>query len=747
MPTSKVIRPAVFDETGEHVIPADADLNLDPVSSDPDNYIVRGSDGGAFLNGDGVLSNDGENLLKTSPNDGKVTYPRSDAVSLINETVQPSLDKLEKKHDEDTARLQTGIDKAQGAAGKAQTAADKAQASADKAAESARQAAEDAAAAQCTATQALNDAADAKAAADKAQARADAAYDKASDAQCAADNALDKAQEAVDSLPEIADSHSSIVTAGDGIKVAQSRLGDHNVYQVSVKPSGADSGIKTGTDGVEVDLKSGGGLSKGNDGLGVDQQWLIDLIAKYCKDHTMFSQFKIVSALPDIASADVHTIYLIRQSGSSAADVGTKDSFEGWVIVSTENGVQKWEKIGYKTEVNLAGYVHKGSTVTLTGNTTGTGTVDANGNVVVNTTTSRAANADHATNADHAASADKTTGGTVSITGYVTGSGSFDRNGNVTVDVVANIKDTPYTYYVGKTNARDYWGKDENGNLWGSTKNHPFATLTYAINQSNSHIFPGNTINIIVLDAGEYVEGDFRTWRVTCNTIVREVPAEHPRFRGSYEIRLSNSADLYFFSCDFYQWNITSEDQDINGVTFIRVYGDGVLAFRRSCHMIMDSSNFGKNGHSMLQLYGNTNACFDIENAEPALYMELRNGAACPSGIFRFGSTANIGSYVADSIDPANIVINAPAGTKFSGSSVYVERAGYVDSWNSANYVTGTQRHTFRIDWNIADDSALTQVDLDKYSYLGLPANSVKGQKLPGHEVGTIRDGAEYETR
>ena len=50
-----------------------------------------------------------------------------------------------------------------------------------------------------------------------------------------------------------------------------------------------------------------------------------------------------------------------------------------------------------------------------------------------------------------------------------------------------------------------------------------------------------------------------------------------------------------------------------------------------------------------------------------------------------------------------------------------------------------------RIDWNIADDSALTQVDLDKYSYLGLPANSVKGQKLPGHEVGTIRDGADYE--
>ncbi len=165
MPTSKVIRPAVFDETGEHVIPADADLNLDPVSSDPDNYIVRGSDGGAFLNGDGVLSNDGENLLKTAPNDGKVTYPRSDAVSLITETVQPFLDTID------------------GEAASAQIAADKAQASADKAQAAADKADEDAAAAQCTATQALNDAADAQADADRAQSRADAAYDRASDAQ------------------------------------------------------------------------------------------------------------------------------------------------------------------------------------------------------------------------------------------------------------------------------------------------------------------------------------------------------------------------------------------------------------------------------------------------------------------------------------------------------------------------------------------------------------------------------------
>lgn len=670
MPTSKVIRPAVFDETGEHVIPADADLNLDPVSSDPDNYIVRGSDGGAFLNGDGVLSNDGENLLKITPNDGKVTYPRSDAVSLITETVQPFLDTID------------------GEAASAQIAADKAQASAD-------QAKDDAAAAQCTATQALNDAADAQADADKAQARADAAYDRASDAQCAAADALDKAKEAVDKLPEIADEHVTVVTAGDGIKVDHTKNFSHNVYQVSVKRNGEDSGLISSTDGLEVELKGNGGLDKDKDGLYVDQQWIDEMVARYAKDHMLFNQVKVVKQLPEIPDADVHTIYLIRNKDSSAIDAGTKDSFDGWIIVTTENGTQKWEEVGYKTD--LTGYTH--------------------------------------------------TGNTVNITGYVTGTGTVDSNGNVTVDVVPNIPDTPYTYYVGKTNARNYWGKDENGNQWGSTKDHPFATLTYAINQSNSHIFPGNTINIVVLDAGEYVEGDFLSWNVTCDTVVREVPVEHPRFRGTYEVHINNSASLCIYSCDFYQWNITSEDQDINGVTFIRVYGDGVLAFRRSCHMIMDSSNFGKNVHSMIQLFGNSKLKLDIENAEPALYMELRNGAACPTGIFRFGSTANIGPYAADSVDPANIVINAPAGTKFSGSSVHVERAGYVEASQSANYATGTKRHIFRIDWNIADDSALTQVDLDKYSYLGLPANSVKGQKLPGHEVGTIRDGADYETR
>ena len=754
MPTSKVIRPAVFDETGEHVIPADADLNLDPVSSDPDNYIVRGSDGGAFLNGDGVLSNNGENLLKTDSADGKVTYSRSDAVSLINETVKPSIDKLEKKHDEDVdalqrsdARLQTGIDKVQAAADKAQAAADKAQASADKAAESARQADEDAAAAQCTATQALNDAADAKAAADRAQARADAAYDKASDAQCAADNALDKAQEAVDSLPEIADAHSSIVTAGDGIKVAQSKLGDHNVYQVGVKPAGADSGIKTGTDGVEVDLKSGGGLSKDNDGLGVDQQWLIDLIAEYCKDHTMFSQFKIVSALPDIASADVHTIYLIRQSGSSAADVGTKDSFEGWVIVSTENGVQKWEKIGYKTEVNLAGYVHKGSTVTLTGNTSGTGTVDANGNVVVNTTTSRAANADHAasadraTSADHAASADKTTGGTVSITGYVSGTGAFDRNGNVTVDVVANIKDTPYTYYVGKTNARDYWGKDENGNQWGSTKDHPFASLGYAINQSNSHVFPGNLVRVWISESGEY--RDFSSkWAlcmlsVTTETHVLQLDGVQAEIRTAYDINISNAASLNLHGITFRRCHIDSKSEAPDGVTFFRIDGGGRIVFFNGCRMITDSNNDDYNTFPFID--SDVSLWFVSSKGKPGLTLELAGTGTVQYGSFIYlGNNSGFGGNVADTDCPFLKII-APSGTQARSCVFNTGRFCVVE-----RYSTAYPNYRQYVDWDIADESKLVQVVLGGYAYLGLCKNPDKGQALPGHEVGTVPAGAVY---
>lgn len=719
MPTSKVIRPAVFDETGEHVIPADADLNLDPVSSDPDNYIVRGSDGGAFLNGDGVLSNDGENLLKTSPNDGKVTYPRSDAVSLITETVQPFLDTID------------------GEAASAQIAADKAQAAADKAQASADQAKEDAAAAQCTATQALNDAADAQADADRAQARADAAYDKASDAQCAAADALGKVQEAVDRLPEIADSHSSIVTAGDSIKVAQSKLGDHSVYQVGVKANGDDSGLISSSDGLEVELKGNGGLDKDRDGLYVDRQWLDEIVARYHKEHMLFNQFKVVSSLPAIADADIHTIYLIRNKDSSAADVAAKDSFNGWVIVTTENGAQKWEEIGYKTD--LTGYTHAGNTVRLTGDATGTGTVDANGNVVVQTAVSHAASADHAANADHAASADKTTGGTVSITGYVSGSGSFDRNGNVTVEVVANIRDTPYTYYVGKTNARDYWGKDENGNQWGSTKDHPFASLTYAINETNKHTFPGNTISIVVVDSGDYDEHYRAECHVTTTTYIQHNLDSHPRFIGGWDFSIQSGNMLSFEAIDFEIAHSTTLDHIQDGQVFMRVFSGGIIQFSDGCHMSISDNNLGRNTWPFIEIDGSNELRFIAGNGkkEPALYCELANGVTLHAPVFYFNSEG-FGTIGADDNTPV-VKIVSPAGTKISGSVISLGRFA---STKLAN--TPYPGYKVYFDWDIADDSELTQVNLGKFASLTVRKNPDKGVALPGHAAGNVPELANY---
>ena len=623
MPTSKVIRPAVFDETGEHVIPADADLNLDPVSSDPDNYIVRGSDGGAFLNGDGVLSNDGENLLKTSPNDGKVTYPRSDAVSLINETVQPSLDKLEDE------------------VGAASDKADKAQASAD-------QAKEDAAAAQCAATQ-----------------------------------ALDKAQEAVDKLPEIADAHSSIVTAGDGIKVDQSKLGDHNVYQVSVKPAGADSGIKTSTDGLEVELKGNGGLDKDGDGLYVDQQWIDEMVARYAKDHMLFNQVKVVKQLPEIPDADVHTIYLIRNKDSSATDVGTKDSFDGWIIVATENGAQKWEEVGYKTD--LTGYTH--------------------------------------------------TGNTVSITGYVSGTGTVDDDGNVTVRVLPDIGSRTYTYYVGKTNAKNWWGYDENGNEWGSTKDHPFASLSYAINQSNSHVFPGNTINIYVNDSGEYIEG-WRDISVTSHTTIHGTTSEHPVFRCWWDMTLS--AELELSAVDFAIFKAPTADSYPDGIPFFRVTGLGTLRIENGCHMVIDTDNFGKNVWPFIDMSGSLRLRLICNNG-PALYLELRgNGVTHKASYIVFGGNSGFDNVSATG-PMAVIKFVSPSGTKHTGPALSLGRF-------SSTQLLRTPYPSYKMyfDWDIADDSGTSQVGLGRFASLALYKNPGKGQALPGSSVGNVPDLADY---
>ena len=332
--------------------------------------------------------------------------------------------------------------------------------------------------------------------------------------------------------------------------------------------------------------------------------------------------------------------------------------------------------------------------------------------------------------------------GDVIIDGYVTGSGSFDKDGNCHITVTPNISDTPSVWYVGKTNAADKWGDDENGNPWGSTQNHPFATLGYAITQTNIHTFPGNTIQIKVLDGGSYIDSDFRGVVVNCNTYVESAASSRPSFRCSWEISFNSVSSLSLDGIDL-RCSI-APSAPINGQTFFRCYGSGRLAFVHGCRMIIDNNNFGTNVWGFIILYDNVELGLDVRDSQPALYLELANaGTTIYSYCICFSDRSAFSAMTKDSSDP-NLVINAPTGTKIVGEAIRVERSNSVGQYDAANVHDGI-RERFLIDWNIADDSELRQVYLHKYAYLGLRKNPAKGQALPGSSVGTIADGADYD--
>jgi len=335
------------------------------------------------------------------------------------------------------------------------------------------------------------------------------------------------------------------------------------------------------------------------------------------------------------------------------------------------------------------------------------------------------------------------TEGDVIIDGYVTGSGSFDKDGNCHITVTPNISDTPSVWYVGKTNAADKWGDDENGNPWGSTQNHPFATLGYAITQTNIHTFPGNTIQIKVLDGGSYIDSDYRAVVVNCNTYVESAASSRPSFRCSWEISFNSVSSLSLDGIDF-RCSI-APSAPINGQTFFRCYGSGRLAFVHGCRMIIDNNNFGTNVWGFIILYDNVELGLDVRDSQPALYLELANAGTTIAGSYCicFSDRSAFSAMAKDSSDP-NLVINAPAGTKIVGEAIRVERSNSVAQYDAANVHDGI-RERFLIDWNIADDSELRQVYLHKYAYLGLRKNPAKGQALPGSSVGTIADGADYD--
>lgn len=333
--------------------------------------------------------------------------------------------------------------------------------------------------------------------------------------------------------------------------------------------------------------------------------------------------------------------------------------------------------------------------------------------------------------------------GNVIIDGYVTGSGSFDDDGNCRITVTPNISDTPSVWYVGKTNAMDKWGEDENGNQWGSTADHPFASLSYAINQTNNHTFPGNRIDINIVDGGDYNDANYGILHVTSTTNVKAALSSNPAIRCSYEISFGNNVSLTFDGVDFKCSIATTAP--INGQTFFRCYGTGNICFVNGCRMIIDNNNFGGNNWGFLTLYDNVELELNVRNNKPALYLELANAGTtiADSYCIYFADRSEFSAMTKYSSDP-NLVINAPAGTKIIGEAIRVGRSGSVSLFSASNIHDGI-REKFWIDWNIADDSELSQVLLHKYAYLGLRKNAGKGQALPGSSVGTVADGADYE--
>lgn len=333
--------------------------------------------------------------------------------------------------------------------------------------------------------------------------------------------------------------------------------------------------------------------------------------------------------------------------------------------------------------------------------------------------------------------------GDIIIDGYVTGSGSFDDDGNCHITVTPNVSATPSVWYVGKTNAEDKWGDDENGKPWGSTQDHPFATLGYAITQTNKHAFPGNTIQIKVLDGGSYKDNDDYAVVVNCNTYITSDASSHPSFRGNWAIKFSGVSVLSIDGIDF-RCTI-AQSLPINGQRFFDCTGSGLLVFSHGCKMIIDSDNFGKNTWGFIRMHDSTTLCLDVLDGQPALYLELENDGtthAETSACLSFFGTSNFSPFEKNSADP-NLVLNAPAGTKMKGRVIRVYRCGDVEAYNAGNIHDGI-RERLLVDWNIADDSELTQVDLHNYSYLRLPKNTSKGQALPGSSVGSIGTGAEY---
>jgi hypothetical protein len=85
------------------------------------------------------------------------------------------------------------------------------------------------------------------------------------------------------------------------------------------------------------------------------------------------------------------------------------------------------------------------------------------------------------------------------------------------------------------------------------------------------------------------------------------------------------------------------------------------------------------------------------------------------------------------------VKIVSPAGTKIFGSVISLGRFASTKLANTPYPI-----HKVYFDWDIADDSELTQVNLGKFASLTLRKNPDRGVALPGSSIGNVPDLAEY---
>ena len=243
----------------------------------------------------------------------------------------------------------------------------------------------------------------------------------------------------------------------------------------------------------------------------------------------------------------------------------------------------------------------------------------------------------------------------------------------------------------------------------------------------------------MVVDSGDYDEHYRAECHVTTTTYIQHNLDSHPRFIGGWDFSIQSGNMLVFEAIDFEIAHNTTLDHIQNGQVFMRVFSGGIIQFSDGCHMSISDDNLGRNIWPFIEIDGSNELHFIAGNGkkEPALYCELANGVTLHASVFYFKSEG-FGTITADDNVPV-VKIVSPAGTKISGSVISLGRFA---STKLAN--TPYPNYKVYFDWDIADDSELTQVNLGKFASLTVRKNPDKGVALPGHAAGNVPDLANY---